>query len=92
VAFLQLSWLAAVFSRRTVIPDHEPTPLPEGTSVSRVTGLPVSAKSAVVQAGRPESCAPPVTEDRTAETRCTKIGPSFGLSKSPDSGAAGPPG
>jgi hypothetical protein len=53
MAFLQLSWFAAVSSSRTVIPDHEPTPLPEGTSVSRVTGLPVSAKSAAVQAGRP---------------------------------------
>src|SRR6266508_5564858 len=41
------------------MPDQEPTPVPEGTSASTVA-VPLSAKSATVQAGRPGSSAPPV--------------------------------
>src|SRR5690242_6303097 len=91
VAFLQLSWLAAVSRRRTWIPDQAPTPVPGSISASTVAGLPLSAKSAVVQAGLLLS-APPLTEVSEAVTWWTKTLPLLGLSKLPDRVPLGPPG
>src|SRR4029077_12867480 len=87
---LQLSWLPAPLVSATERPDHEPTPLPEGTWALTVA-VPVIAKSACVHAGLvPSVCELNACTD--AVTLATYTEPEFGLSKLPLSACAGPPG
>src|SRR3954454_24100896 len=87
---LQLSWLPAPSRRRTVRPDHDPAPLPAGTTMAPVPAPPM-AKSFCVHAGLVLSvCTEKVRT--TAVTELMWTGCAFGLSNVPDSGAAGPPG
>src|SRR5438874_2720654 len=74
---LQLSWLPAPFSSRTVRPVQAPWALPAGTLASTVAEPPM-AKSASVHAGLVLSvCELKASTD--AVTLWTKIGPEFGL-------------
>ena len=47
--FLQLSWLPTPSTMRTVRPDHDPTPVPFGTTIGPT--VPPIAKSSSVHAG-----------------------------------------
>src|SRR3954454_3132779 len=87
---LQLSWLPAPSSMRTVRPVHDPTPLPPvGTTLAPEE--PPIAKSASVHAGLVLSvCDENVWTAAVTELMCTACG--FGLSKCPDNVIAVPPG
>src|SRR6267154_4877270 len=87
---LQLSWLRPLSSKRTVRPDHEPTPVPDGTTLA--PEAPPIAKSACVQSGLVASTVCEANARTAAVTELMLTGPGFGFVNVPASAAAGPPG
>src|SRR5438270_10274414 len=87
---LQLSWLPAPFSSRTVRPVQDPTPLPAATLASTVAEPPM-AKSAWVQAGLVLSVCE-LKAWTAAVTLWMNTGPGLELSKVPLSVTAVAPG
>src|SRR5436305_5738398 len=88
---LQLSWLPAPFSSRTVRPVQAPWPLPAATLASTVAEPPM-AKSASVQADLVLSTREEEKACTAAVTLCTNTGPELELLKVPLSVVAVAPG
>src|SRR5438045_2941766 len=80
--FLQLSWLSPLSSKRTVRPDHVPTPVPAGTTFA--PDEPPMAKSACVQSGFAASTRWDAKVCTTAVRELMLTGPEFGLLKFPE--------